>query len=110
PLTPLDKNATSMRVLLHDTQANFEKFSTRVDNFLNGLAETKSEINLVKSLFERGQETLTNDIIDLVNRCQSQIQKTLGSPAQASGMEQLSKDINQRLDCLDKRLDAIQTV
>ncbi|KAF8624030.1 hypothetical protein AX17_007236 [Amanita inopinata Kibby_2008] len=110
PLTPIDKNATSMRILLHDTQANFEKFSLHVDKLLNNFSETKSEITLVKTLFERDRETLTNDMIDLVNRCQTQIQKTVGAPAQSPVLDQLSKDVSQRLENLDKRLDALQTL
>ncbi|KIL65565.1 hypothetical protein M378DRAFT_36873, partial [Amanita muscaria Koide BX008] len=110
PLGPIDKNATSTRVLLHDTQANLEKFSARVDALLNGFSEAKSEVKLVKTLFERDRETLMNDIIDLVNRCQTQIQKAVGSPAQSSVLDNFSRDVNLRLENLDKRLDAIQTV
>ena len=64
-LTPLDKSATATRLLLHDTQANLEKFSGKVDKLLAGFCEAKSEIKLVKTLFERDRETLINDIIDL---------------------------------------------
>lgn len=64
-LTPLDKSATATRLLLHDTQANLEKFSGKVDKLLTGFGEAKSEIKLVKTLFERDRETLINDIIDL---------------------------------------------
>lgn len=64
-LTPLDKNATATRLLLHDTQANLEKFSGKVDKLLAGFYEAKSEVKLVKTLFERDRETLINDIIDL---------------------------------------------
>ncbi|KAK2465682.1 hypothetical protein APHAL10511_002226 [Amanita phalloides] len=110
PLTPLDRNATSTRVLLHDTQANLEKFSAKIDKLLTEFSEAKSEVNLVKTLFERDRESLTNDIIDLVNRCQTQIQKTLGSPAQSFVLDQFSKEVSQRLENLDKRLDAIQTL
>ena len=64
-LTPLDKNATATRLLLHDTQANLEKFSGKVDKLLEGFSEAKSEIKLVKTLFERDREALVNDVIDL---------------------------------------------
>ncbi|KAF8629070.1 hypothetical protein AX15_003566 [Amanita polypyramis BW_CC] len=110
PLTPLDRNATSTRVLLHDTQVNLEKFSTKADSLLNDFSEAKSELKLVNTLFERDRETLINDIIDLVNRCQTQLQKALGSPAQSSIIDQLSRDVSQRLENIDKRLDAIQTL
>ena len=65
PLGPIDKTATSTRVLLYDTQANLEKFSARVDTLLKGFSEAKSEVKFVKSLFERDREALTNDITDL---------------------------------------------
>ena len=65
PFTPLDKNATSMRVLLHDTQANFENFSTHVESLLDGVKETKQQIMTTNSLFERDRESLMGDIIDL---------------------------------------------
>ena|SRR6266576_535939 len=64
-LTPLDKNATATRLLLHDTQANLEKFSGKVDKLLEGFSEAKSEVKLVKTLFERDREALVNDVIDL---------------------------------------------
>jgi len=65
PLAPLDKNATSMRVLLHDTQANFEKFTIHVEKLLDGVKETKQHILTTSSLFERDRESLMGDIIDL---------------------------------------------
>ena len=65
PTVPLDKNATSMRVLLHDTQANFEKFARHVGKLIDGVNETKHEIKTTNDLFERDRQTLVGDIIDL---------------------------------------------
>ena len=65
PTVPLDKNATSMRVLLHDTQANFEKFAIHVAKLIDGVNETKHEIKTTSDLFERDRQTLVGDIIDL---------------------------------------------
>ena len=65
PTVPLDKNATSMRVLLHDTQANFEKFAIHVGKLIDGVNETKHEIKTTNDLFERDRQTLVGDIIDL---------------------------------------------
>ena len=45
-----------------------------------------------------------------VNRSQTELQKAIGSPAQASTLEQLTKDVDRRLEALDKRIDAIQAV
>lgn len=67
PMAPLDKNATSMRVLLHDTQANFEKFTTQVEKLFETIQETKNELKTIHSLFQRDRETLTGDIVDLGN-------------------------------------------
>ena len=65
PTAPLDKNATSMRVLLHDTQANFEKFAIHIGKLIDGVNETKHEIKTTNDLFERDRQTLVGDIIDL---------------------------------------------
>ncbi|RDB15829.1 hypothetical protein Hypma_003687 [Hypsizygus marmoreus] len=108
PITPLDKNGTSMRILLHDTQANFESFSARVDKLCSGVDEAKREIAMVNTVFQRQNDTLTEEMVDLVNRAQTEIQKTLGAPAQAGCVQQLSKNLDHRLDTLDKRMDAIQ--
>ncbi|KAJ6490312.1 hypothetical protein C8R47DRAFT_465018 [Mycena vitilis] len=110
PTAPLDKTGTSMRILLHDTQANFERFSTRVDTLTEGIEEAKRDIVMVKDLFQGAQERLTLDIVDLVNRSQTQIQKTVGEPAQANTLEQLRKDVDVRLDGLSKRIDDMQAV
>ncbi|KAJ7129386.1 hypothetical protein C8R44DRAFT_700131 [Mycena epipterygia] len=110
PTAPLDKNNTSMRILLHDTQANFERFSARVDTLTSGMDGAKREIIVVKDLFERGHESLTLDMFDLVNRSQTQIQKSLGHPAQATNLESFQKDVGARLDALSKRIDDMQSV
>ncbi|KAF8159811.1 hypothetical protein B0H34DRAFT_768302, partial [Crassisporium funariophilum] len=110
PNAPFDKNATSMRVLLHDTQMNFEKFTIHVEKLLEGINETKHEIKLTNTLFERNRESLIGDIIDLVNRCQKEVQKSVGLPAQRAPMDTQFKDINHRMEGLDQRLDAIQAV
>ncbi len=46
----------------------------------------------------------------LVNRCQTQIQNALGSPAQSSVVDQFFKEVTRLLENLDKRLDAMQMV
>ncbi|KAG6827658.1 hypothetical protein H0H92_010881 [Tricholoma furcatifolium] len=110
PITPLDKNGTSMRVLLHDTQAYLDKFSTRADSLLTGVDEAKQEISLVKTLFQREHDALTDELVDLVNRAQTQLQTSIGCPAQADRLDGLSRDFNMHLEALEKRLDAIQQI
>ncbi|KAF7355542.1 hypothetical protein MSAN_01471300 [Mycena sanguinolenta] len=127
PTAPLDKTGTSMRILLHDTQANFEKFATRVDTLTSEIDEAKREIVIVKDLLQGSQESLSMDIVDLgmfqsnavyvrdseggkqVNRSQTQIQKSLGDPAQAPALELFRKDVDARLDGLSKRIDDMQS-
>jgi len=65
PIAPLDKNGTSMRILLHDTQAHLERFSVRADKLHSSVEETKGEIKTVNALFQREHETLRDDMVDL---------------------------------------------
>ncbi|KAJ7639078.1 hypothetical protein FB45DRAFT_741254, partial [Roridomyces roridus] len=110
PTAPLDRNGTSMRILLHDTQANFEKFSTKVDTLTSGIDDTKRELLIVRDLFQKEHESLTMDFVDLVNRSQTQVQKSVGEPAQATALESFRKDVEIRLEGLTKRLDDMQSV
>lgn len=45
-----------------------------------------------------------------VNRVQSKILTSVGTPAQSQVVAELFKDVDRRLECLDQRLSAIQTV
>jgi hypothetical protein len=65
PIVPVDKNGTSMRILLHDTQAHLERFSVRADKLCSNVEETKREITTINALFQREHETLRDDIVDL---------------------------------------------
>ncbi|KAF5383616.1 hypothetical protein D9615_003723 [Tricholomella constricta] len=108
PMTPLDKNGTSIRVLLHDTQAHLDKFSARVETLCSAVDESKREISMVKTLFQREHEALAGELDDLVNRSQTQVQSSIGTPAQAEELGRLSEVLTQHLRALDKRVDAIQ--
>ena len=138
PLAPIDKNGTSTRILLHDTRGHLERFSVRTDKLFSSVEETKREITTVNTLFQRERETLRNDLVDLggflstrmldnlhhicayihwtfldpvsVNRSQTELQKAIGNPAQTPTLERLAKDVDQRFEALDKRVDAIQAV
>ncbi|KAI0946930.1 hypothetical protein AcV7_009514 [Taiwanofungus camphoratus] len=110
PITPLDKAGTSMRILLHDTQAHLEKFSDRVTKLINGVDESKREIVTVQKLFEQDREKLVEETVDLVNRCQTEIQRTVGAPAQASKIDELQADlvaVDSKLHALDKKMDLL---
>jgi hypothetical protein len=65
PIAPMDKNGTSMRILLHDTQAHLERFSVRADKLFSSVEETKREITTVNTLFQREHEALRDDVVDL---------------------------------------------
>jgi len=65
PTAPVDRNATSTRILLYDTQARLEQFSSRADAMLKGMQDANHQLKTVGMLFEKDRDTLTNDIIDL---------------------------------------------
>jgi hypothetical protein len=67
-LGPQDKNATTMRVLLHDTQMNLERFSGHVETLITEVKETAQEMRTTSSLFEKEHDKLTGDMIDLGSR------------------------------------------
>ncbi|KAJ3529062.1 hypothetical protein NM688_g7908 [Phlebia brevispora] len=103
PFAPTDRLGTSMRILLHDTQATLEKFSERLETLTNGVDKTHQNINVVQKLFEREHESFIEENVALVNRCQLEIQKSLGKPAQAQEI----KDLQERLASVDRRLEAL---
>lgn len=65
PLAPSDKIATSMRILLHDTQMNFEIFSKRVDTLLSTVSDAKNETKTINEKFERRYDKMLGDVIDI---------------------------------------------
>lgn len=65
PIAPVDKAGTSMRILLHDTQAQFEKFSERVVKLTDGVEGAKREVTTMQKLFEREHEHLMEEVVDL---------------------------------------------
>ncbi|PCH44062.1 hypothetical protein WOLCODRAFT_76746 [Wolfiporia cocos MD-104 SS10] len=113
PIAPMDKAGTSLRVLLHDTQATLEKFSSRVDALTGGVDQSRREIMTVQKLFQQDREKMVDETVDLVNRCQREIQKAVGSPAQVSRVDEIHAElvaVDRRLETLDKRIDMLQMV
>ncbi|KAF5353074.1 hypothetical protein D9758_008753 [Tetrapyrgos nigripes] len=108
PMTPQDKHGTSTRILLHDTQANLQKFGEQVESLTSTVDDARQEIMVVKRLFRDEHESTMGDILDLVNRSQTELQKSMGKPAQAEKMEQLYNTVDTRLENLSKRIDALQ--
>lgn len=64
PLAPVDKSATSTRILLLDTQAHLQKFGQVVDDLTSKVDNAKHEIVTVKTLFQQDREVFMNDIVD----------------------------------------------
>lgn len=44
PSAPVDKTGTSVRILLHDTQATIEKFAERVDRLLSEAEDSRQKL------------------------------------------------------------------
>ncbi|KAK0196295.1 hypothetical protein F5146DRAFT_322435 [Armillaria mellea] len=79
PLRQPTEQAHQLRILLHGTQAHVEMFSERVEKLAKGVDKAKQELGLTKTLFQREHE-LMNEMYNLVNRCQTEIQKMAGHP------------------------------
>lgn len=62
---PQDKTATTMRVLLHDTQMNLEKFSGDVERLTQDVRSAAQSIKQTSSIFEQEHDKLMGDMIDL---------------------------------------------
>lgn len=65
PPGPLDKTATTMRVLLHDTQMNLERFSGSVERLIEDVNRAEDGIKTTNLLFEKEHDKLMGDFIDL---------------------------------------------
>ncbi|KAJ2912633.1 hypothetical protein MD484_g7780, partial [Candolleomyces efflorescens] len=65
PTGPQDRTATTMRVLLHDTQMNFEKFSGQVERLVKDVQKAEQGLHSTNALFEKEHDKLMGDIIDL---------------------------------------------
>ncbi|KIJ65116.1 hypothetical protein HYDPIDRAFT_88719 [Hydnomerulius pinastri MD-312] len=113
PLAPLDKTGTSMRMLVHDTQANLEKFSSRLDGLLSRVDDCKNQVLNANKLLESERDRVLTEILDIASRCQSELKAHVGAPAQAHTFEvmhvsQLS--IEKTVQALERRIDALQVV
>ncbi|KAI0369180.1 hypothetical protein BV20DRAFT_416286 [Pilatotrama ljubarskyi] len=109
-VAPIDKAGASTRILLHDTQAHLEKFTDRVTQLTTGLEDAKRELVTVQKLYQDEHEHVLDSITGLTNRCQTELQKTIGSPAQRTEIREMSKDLSHlsiRLDSLDKKIDSL---
>lgn len=65
PIVPTDKAGTSVRILLHDTRANLEEFSTRVHKLTDSIDEAKREISTIQKLFQSDRETTIEKVVNV---------------------------------------------
>ena len=54
-----------MRILLHDTQANFEKFSEKTGEITASIERTNQEMVQMKMMFEKEHQAVVDDIYNL---------------------------------------------
>ncbi|KAI0002143.1 hypothetical protein BJV74DRAFT_34673 [Russula compacta] len=108
-LTPQDKAGTSTRILLHDTHARLEKFSERANSIFVEIEASRREMVRVREEVESAREKELDAIAQLINRCQSSLQKTIGEPAQArdATITQASLTVTtERLHALEEKLNS----
>lgn len=65
PVAPVDKAGTSMRMLLHDTQATLEKFSTHIEKLTSRVEDAKREVSTAHKVFQLGHEKLVEENVSL---------------------------------------------
>ncbi|KAI8985586.1 hypothetical protein BD414DRAFT_537097 [Trametes punicea] len=109
-IIPIDKAGTSTRILLHDTQANIEKFMDRVLQLTADLDSVKRELVVVQKLYQEDHEQLLDKMIGLANRCQTELQKSIGNPIQSSELHGVSKDmcsLSDRIEAVDRKIDSL---
>ncbi|KAL4250467.1 hypothetical protein ABKN59_007000 [Abortiporus biennis] len=109
-IAPVDRNATSTRILLHDTQHSLEKFSEKIQKLTDTVDDAKRQIQSVEKLFQQEHESVVESVVSTVDRCQLSIQKILGQPSQASKVDQLHREIgivDRKVEALDRKLDAL---
>ncbi|KAK7683400.1 hypothetical protein QCA50_013662 [Cerrena zonata] len=113
PIVATDRTGTSARILLHDTKASLEKFTDSVHNLVKDVDASKNKMDSITKLFGRGQENIIEEMVSVVNRCQVELQRSLGAPAQQDKLEHLNKDVtvmSRRLESLSKEVEILHMV
>ncbi|EIN05660.1 hypothetical protein PUNSTDRAFT_27958, partial [Punctularia strigosozonata HHB-11173 SS5] len=103
PPAPVDKSNISARMLLHDTQAQLERFSHRADLLLQGVDDVKAGTSTTQALFKQDREALVDEFVRIASRCQKELRLCLGEPAQASKLNEAT----MLLSTTDSRLSAL---
>ncbi|KIJ20652.1 hypothetical protein PAXINDRAFT_124995, partial [Paxillus involutus ATCC 200175] len=102
-----------MRMLIHDTQANLEKFSVRLDGLLQRVEDCKAQVLNSNKLLDNERDRVLTEILDIANRCQSELKSHIGTPAQAHALDlvHVSQLSTERIvQALEKRIDALQAL
>ncbi|OSD05476.1 hypothetical protein PYCCODRAFT_1241398 [Trametes coccinea BRFM310] len=105
---PIDRASASTRILLHDTQAQLEKFTDRLLHLTSDIDNAKRELVSVQKLYCDDHEQILDKMVALANRSQTELQKTIGSPAQRSELDKVAANVcnlSAKLEALDKKLD-----
>lgn len=132
PTAPQDKTGTSMRMLIHDTQTNLEKFSARLDSLLQRVDDCRAQVVNANKLLDVERDKVLAEILEIgtlrsghvrrplwcsrvyvANRCQSEMKAYVGVPAQATALDlvhvsQVSTE--KSVQALERRIDALQAV
>lgn len=62
-IAPADKTGTSVRLLLHDTQATMQKFSEKVDRLIDGVQDAQAKAQAKDHDWAEGVDRSTTSIV-----------------------------------------------
>ncbi|KAI0070895.1 hypothetical protein K474DRAFT_1607852 [Panus rudis PR-1116 ss-1] len=93
-LAPKDCHGTATLVVLKDTKATLEKFSSNVTTLVGSVKDTTVQLSRTAALCERIQEKTADETAALVDRRHKELQTTLGEPAQQTQILDLKKDVS----------------
>lgn len=65
PIAPHDKTGTSMRMLIHDTQVNLEKFSARLDGLLQRVDDCRAQVVNANKLLDVERDKVLTEILEI---------------------------------------------
>ncbi|THH13749.1 hypothetical protein EW146_g6503 [Bondarzewia mesenterica] len=112
-ITPVDKAGISTRILLHDTHARLEAFAERTGKLADGVEQAQRDIVRMREEMEKEMEKIVDDVSQLVNRCQNELKKAMGEPAQERSLSDMRMELtltNQRLSAVDTKIDSLHTL
>ncbi|KAF9785306.1 hypothetical protein BJ322DRAFT_1006148, partial [Thelephora terrestris] len=106
---PADKAGSSVRILLHDTQATIEKFSERVEKLVSDAEDSRQKL-LARNEEVNDEALQLPDPGLLVGRTETTLQSCIREPAQASALVELRQSLSSSLDALNQKVEAVQTL